>query len=936
MHHTVLRIGFLLLVAGSLFGCSGSGGTGVTATSSSIDTSNPTGDVSIEQEYTDLEGWYDWLADPGVPGVNYAPDRITVSYLPGATVPKGISSVVPEGFVSAAEQPNAILRQEPGYEAVTDAIALRYGLEIDNQVYWGRVRVAGFEVPEGVDADEVIAAVRSEFSGAVRYVHYAQLYHQDDYVPDDPDYVSSNDHSETPLWGLHRINAGEAWEVTRGKATEYIAVVDTGVRITHEELANVESAVNYFSSTKLDLANNDSSMEDSDGHGTFIAGEVTATGNNGRTIVGLAHLNHVIPVKITNGGSAYDNMIIAGCALGFNLGARSVSLSFGDYHTNPSMEDLVNQIWDNGGIFVASAGNDGDKAIGIDPHYPSDYPNSISVGSTKVNDSRSQFSNYGQYVDIAAPGEYIKSCEHTGDSHYVDWSQGTSFASPLVAAAAALLWSYDEDLTNTEVRNLLESTAQPTTGFTQGDVGRLDIGAAMSQLAGVRVQPPQPDRLVYSGEVTMTPTVTGEADYVEAYFNGVLTETRDTAPWNFTFDTSAIDFGYGQVRFIGYNGTQQSVSTTYLLVDNTFGNFPVTETFEETSRSFQPLDVKNYSRSLLESIKSYPGTEWTVDEVAFGGSGVWNDETGETYGSSTISKYFGTGGDNYDSYEIDALISRRIDLTAVATPTMVFYHRYNIEDGGSDYDRAFVYVTTDYGRTFTPATLNGGGEARFSGYQDSWSKVEIDLSDYSDDQIQVVFVFESDPVQSGELPSLPSGWWLDEVTISMDYIEDMPSISNVSVEPYTTYGLVPELTELSVNVGSTSDVADMTFILDCVPLGVADDPNDIAIAVGAGPFNTVFTVPGEYHNQVANLLIEYRDEASVSGPTKVIPVYIFNQPGDVNLDGEVDLADLAGFTDRFGLAPGDDGYLPFYDGNYDGVINELDAALVGYNYTAAQ
>jgi len=609
-------------------------------------------------------------------------------------------------------------------------------------------------------------------------------------------------------------------------------------------------------------------------------------------------------------------------------------LSFGDYHTNPSMENLVNQIWDNGGIFVASAGNDGDEPIGVTPHYPSDYPNSISVGSTNINDRRSGFSNYGQYVDIAAPGEKIKSCDYVGDSSYVPFSQGTSFASPLVAAAAALLWSYDEDLTNSEVRGLLESTAKPTTGFAFGDVGRLDIGAAMSELAGVRIYPPQPDRLVHSGVVTLTPGVTGEADRVECYLNGTLLDTKEEGPWNFDIDTRTIDYGYGLVRFIGYNELQQSTSDTYLLIDNTVGNFPVSESFEGMTRDFQSLDVKNYAMSLIESIKSYPSSGWTSDEISFGGSGVWNDETGDTYHQYT-AKYFGTGGDNYDSFEIDALISRRIDLVGVTNPTLVFYHHYNIEDGGDDYDRGFVYVSTDNGQTFTVATRNAGGDALYSGYQPSWTKEEIDLSAFSGEKVQVVFVMESDQVQSGEDTGEPSGWWVDKITVSMDYIEDMPSISDVSVTPYSLYGTVPDEMQINVAIGSHDNVAGMVFTLDCLPLGVVGDPNDIVIDVGSGPFSTLIDVPGDYPNQIANLLVEYHDDSSVPGPTKVIPVYIFNRVGDINLDDVVDSSDLDGFESKLNLEQGNPAYVPFYDGNFDGVINELDAALVGYNYSAS-
>jgi hypothetical protein len=131
-------------------------------------------------------GYAAWLANPGQPGVDYNPQSLTVAYLPGAQLPKGISAVTPAVGQRAADQPGALVRLDKSYEALMDAIAARYGLKIDKQVYWGRVRVATFILPDGADGDRVLADLRREFAGGVRTAGYSQLYHRDAvYIPDD-------------------------------------------------------------------------------------------------------------------------------------------------------------------------------------------------------------------------------------------------------------------------------------------------------------------------------------------------------------------------------------------------------------------------------------------------------------------------------------------------------------------------------------------------------------------------------------------------------------------------------------------------------------------------------------------------------------------------------------------------------------------------------
>ncbi|MBN2081802.1 S8 family serine peptidase [bacterium] len=932
-----MRITFfaILAVLAAAAGCSSDSAT---ITPNSISTTPALADASQEtgtDGAVDVYSYQYWLENPGEPGVDYDPARLTITYVDGAELPSNISAAAPPQGQRAAEQPNAVLRQDVTCEMLTDTIAATYGLAIDQQVYWNLTRMASFTLPESADGDEILAAIRRDFAGTVETAGYSMLLKRDAYIPNDPDFTASMANSYTPLWGLRKINAEDAWGYTRGSASVKIAVVDTGVRMTHEELTAqvIDPDDLDFGGVPdpwpkyVDLANGDNSMEDIDGHGTFIAGEVAGEGDNGRTIVGLAHKCKVIPIKITNQDTATDAHIIAGCALAFYLDARVISLSFGDYHENTAIESLVDDLWNAGVIFVASAGNDGVTT----PHYPSDYEHAISVGATDINDSRTGFSNYSQYVDIAAPGVAIKSCGIASDSDYGDWttSAGTSFSSPLVAAAAALVWSYDPNLTNQQVRDLLEANTDPTTGFTQGDVGRLDIGEVMAQVTPIKVDPPRPNRLVYSGAVSLTPEVYGDADSVECYLNGNLIGSLDSAPYTFSVDTSPVEYGFANIMFIARLDQLEATATLNLIVDNTAGSFPVVESFEDNNRDFLAVDVKDYDSDLITALKSLT-SDWTLNDVRSNGTAAWGDVSSGAFDGFTCKAF--TSASGYDGYELDALVSRRIDLRSATSPTMVFHQNYNIEDGGSDFDRARVLATADFGQTFTQLTQRDGSPALFSGDQSAWVTAEINLAAFAGSQVHLVLVFESDQYEAGENGGRDAGWWVDKITVAMDYVEDIPSIGSLSVTPYDVFGAVPEQSSFSVNVLNPDDVTWVEFILDFTPLGQAN-AYDVVVTDDTASFQATLDIPAGLNNQLANLIVQCYGTGDVPGPTKVVPVYIFNRLGDTNGDGAVDDSDLDGYNELIGLTSEADGYIPFYDSNLDLTITEHDAALVGYNYS---
>jgi hypothetical protein len=215
--------------------------------------------------------------------------------------------------------------------------------------------------------------------------------------------------------------------------------------------------------------NNDSNPADDNGHGSHVAGTVAQSTNNSRGVAGVAHGASIMPIKVLDaGGSGWDSDIADGIYWAVNHGADILNLSLGGYGSSTAMQNAVNYAWGQGCLVVCAAGNDNTSLVS----YPAGYANSISVSATEWRDLRAYYSNYGSTIDICAPGGDV-TADRNGDGYadgvlqntfdpnesYWFW-QGTSMASPHVAGVAALVKSRNMTLTNSQIRNILQSTAK--------------------------------------------------------------------------------------------------------------------------------------------------------------------------------------------------------------------------------------------------------------------------------------------------------------------------------------------------------------------------------------------------------------------------------------------------------------------------------------------
>lgn len=323
-----------------------------------------------------------------------------------------------------------------------------------------------------------------------------------------------NDPQEGHLYGLDRISAPAAWDISTGSTNVIVAVMDTGIDTTHPDLApnlwrnSREIAGNGIDDDQNDLiddvlgadfVDHDGDPQDDSGHGTHVAGTIGAAGNNGRGGVGVCWQVRLLALRV---GKADGFGTTAEIVAAFNYAVRLrqrgenlriINCSWGGGFPSVALKEAMCAAGAAGLIMVCSAGNDTDDTD-IFPNYPSGYdcPEIISVAASTSCDDPASYSNFGRIsVDLAAPGSGILSTYRGGERYGL--LSGTSMASPHVSGAAALLLSVRPDLTAAQLRSVLLSTVDPLPAWSNKVTtgGRLNLARALEKtIAGEFGSPP--------------------------------------------------------------------------------------------------------------------------------------------------------------------------------------------------------------------------------------------------------------------------------------------------------------------------------------------------------------------------------------------------------------------------------------------------------------
>lgn len=258
--------------------------------------------------------------------------------------------------------------------------------------------------------------------------------------------LTPNDPYQVLQWTLKKIGAEYAWNYSLGSSDILVAVVDTGIDYNHPDLASNYVALGY------DWVNDDDDPMDGNGHGTHCAGIIAAAINNNEGIAGLAQVKIIAEKAFDSEGYGWADDVVSAIIHAVDNGAKIISCSWGSSGDSVLLHQAIKYAYEKGVIIVASAGNENTNK----KQYPAAYPEVIAVTAVDENDEPAYFTNFGDWVEIAAPGVDILST-YIGNS-YARLS-GTSMSTPTVAGVAALTWSVFPWMSRDQVRVQLQRTS---------------------------------------------------------------------------------------------------------------------------------------------------------------------------------------------------------------------------------------------------------------------------------------------------------------------------------------------------------------------------------------------------------------------------------------------------------------------------------------------
>jgi len=298
--------------------------------------------------------------------------------------------------------------------------------------------------------------------------------------PDDPMFGSQWHHEPD------RMQSADGWDIHTGNPTVSVGICDTGVLTTHEDL--LLHRLEGYNAVDRKWESQGGDIDPVAGHGTQCTGCAAANSNNGKGVAGVGwNLSHrMLRVSNSSGGGAYLSDLQHAARVSIENGDRVASVSYSgvDNSSNLTTAAYIKSI---GGLLVWAAGNDNRNIT----YGDRDDDDIIVVGATDQSDNKAYFSAYGQFVDLTAPGIYILTTDSDHNSDYASVG-GTSFATPLTAGLAAVIWSKDPSLTPDEVETILKQGCDDlgsngvdnTFGY-----GRINVYGSLSQGGGSN-QPP--------------------------------------------------------------------------------------------------------------------------------------------------------------------------------------------------------------------------------------------------------------------------------------------------------------------------------------------------------------------------------------------------------------------------------------------------------------
>lgn len=393
----------------------------------------------------------------------------------GRLAPNGkyVMEFVPEGFkfkpisnimeLSNFPQPTGDI---PAPDYVADELMVKFkDLESAKKKYtvtstndngWSTVKASGFKISSTSSdsqqiQDELNALAQAIANDTNVSTAEPNLIFNTLFTPDDPQLGQQ--------YGLNKVKAYNAWDIKQGEDSVTVAIVDTGIDPNHPDLAaNLVPGFNALS--------NNTNTTDDHGHGTHVAGIAAGIGNNASGIAGLGFGCKMMPIKVLGAnGSGSTSAVANGIIWAADNGADVINMSLGGSMGTTVMADAIEYAVSKGSVVIAAMGNDAGNVQNFPAAYATSIPSLIAVGSTDNADQRSYFSNYGNWITVAAPGSSIMSTlpgysvqMNPSGGHY-GLANGTSMATPFVAGLAALLKSQNSNYSPAQIKQAIQDGA---------------------------------------------------------------------------------------------------------------------------------------------------------------------------------------------------------------------------------------------------------------------------------------------------------------------------------------------------------------------------------------------------------------------------------------------------------------------------------------------
>ena len=416
-------------------------------------------------------------------------------------------------------------------KASVKAAFKRHGAQVIDEI--PQIAVKRLHIPE--HALEKVKAALSK-SGKFAFVEkHAKA--QGVYVPNDDKYDSQ--------WHLPKIQAPSGWDLSLGSSSVPIAIIDSGVDPDHPELSG-----------KLMQGKNilDGSTDTHDvlGHGTAVAGSAAAISDNDQGVAGVAWNNPIMPLVVLSSDNwAYYSDIASAITYAADNGAKVMNISIAGSSSSWTLQNAVDYAWGKGAVIIAAAANESTST----PYYPAACDNVVAVAATDSNDNLASFSNYGDWIDLSAPGTSIVTTNNGGG--YGSW-YGTSFSSPITAGVAALMFSENPGLTNTDLVSLLNSSTDDlgASGF-DSTYGHGRVNAYQAVLAAMNADtetdttapsvsisaPTDGDTVSGSIAVEAEASDDSNVDYVEFFVDGALMGSDSSSTFSTGWDSTSVSDG---------------------------------------------------------------------------------------------------------------------------------------------------------------------------------------------------------------------------------------------------------------------------------------------------------------------------------------------------------------------------------------------------------